>query len=94
MGISDPSGRILRYVNSLFERLESVGYGEFTSKTTKKAVTLIKYHLYPTRMKQIIAENMEYQEGLNSNFQDYKAKCHQETRQKTKPVENTLKTHC
>ena len=35
MTIADPEAHVLHYVNDMFERLQSIGYAEFATKTPK-----------------------------------------------------------
>ena len=71
MSIADPQARMMEFINDFFERLESIGYGDFKFKNPENTVKLLQSNLHPPNLKTAMNQHFEYQEGLRKNIRKY-----------------------
>lgn len=61
--IFDPEARITTYCANFFERLESIGCGDFPDDNPKKSVGLLCSRLQPEALKKEMRKSIDYDES-------------------------------
>lgn len=54
MCIEEPDARVLHSVRCFFQRLEQMGYGEFSTENLEKWSELLRWRLFPTKLQEVI----------------------------------------
>lgn len=70
MNVADPEARVLQYANDMFERLQSIGYGEFREKNPKMTVRLMCDNLAPKQLREQMERRIDFDPSIR---QDVKA---------------------
>ena len=71
MHIADADARITHYRADFFERLESVGYGDFCDENPKKCMNLLIQHLSPAALNREMRKRISYDEGLEKKLKNF-----------------------
>ena len=69
--IANADARITHYCADFFERLESVGCGDFREENPKKAISLLLGHLQPAVLKREMRRRLSYDEVLEKNLKKF-----------------------
>ena len=71
MHIVNADARITQFCADLFERLESVGCGEFREDNPKKTINLLLSRLQPAALKREMRRRISYDESLEKNLKKF-----------------------
>lgn len=69
--VADAEARITTYCSMFFDKLESVGYGEFKSDNSKQTISLLTRHLQPPALKAEMQKRVKYEPELEKNVKRY-----------------------
>ncbi len=71
MKIADADALITTYCADFFERLESIGCGDFREQNSKKTVRLLMSRVQPPALKNELRHRVEFDESLENNVKKF-----------------------
>ena len=71
MKIADLDARVITYFADFFERLESIGCGEFRDENPKMTVRLLISRLQPPALKRELRRRVEFEPKLEKNVRSF-----------------------
>lgn len=69
--IAHHNARVLAFANSFFERLEQIGYGEFSTDHPEKTTKLICKHLLSPKLRGPMNQRIEFDKALKMNVKNF-----------------------